>query len=106
MGIEEQDIISKHRIKMRAKPPAFCYYKSTALGTSSTVTNTSGEAINSASSVTFSQSASAGGGVNIPLVAKGHVEVTAGVAEGISSGNTTTLSEALAKGTSEVKGIF
>ena len=67
----------------------------TALGTSSTVTDTSGTSTSISSGITAHENVKAGGG---PLPAS----VSVGFDESISTGKTTSLSQALAQGTSAV----
>ena len=87
----------------------------TALGTNSTVTDTSGTATNITAGLTANQSITMGAGAEatvstgaLPGGSAGvstHVDVTAGLSENFSTGKTTSLSQALAEGTSEVNTI-
>ena len=84
----------------------------TALGTNSTVTDTTGTATNINAGLTASQSVTVGAGSKatvstgaLPGGSAGvstHVDATVGLQESISTGRTTSLSQALAEGTSEV----
>lgn len=84
----------------------------TALGTNSTVTDTTGQATNINATVGAHESITTGAGVSaevstgaIPGGSAGvnsHIDATVGLDQSLSTGRTTSLSRALAEGTSEV----
>ena len=84
----------------------------TALGTNTTVTDTSGTATNIEAGLTANQSVTVGAGVSaeastgaIPggsVGVEAHADATVGLSESISTGRTTSLSQAIAEGTSQV----
>ncbi|MGN0386208.1 MAG: helicase HerA domain-containing protein [Lachnospiraceae bacterium] len=86
-----------------------------AIGTNETITNTVGEGTNVTGTIGANQSVTSGVGVNsttkigsdLGLVSgnigtSSHLDTTMGFSESLATGKTTSLSEALAKGTSEV----
>lgn len=77
----------------------------TAIGENRSVTNSTSEANSVSTEFGSNQSVTAGGGAGVPFVANGHVEATVGINESLSTGNTTTLSEAISEGTSKVETV-
>ncbi len=80
----------------------------TALGTNSSITDSSAEANNIAATLGADESVTVGGGVDakLPFISgNAHAEATVGLSESVTTGNTTTLSHAVAEGVSEVNTV-
>lgn len=73
----------------------------TALGTSSTITNTAGYSNNISTTIGSDQSVQVGAEAGV-VVAEANVSATVGINESLSTGHTTSLSQAIADGASEV----